>query len=379
MSWIERYPESIMEKLVVPGKVAVLYGPRRTGKTSLIEKYVREQTKISYFAGTGDDITLREILSSQNKELIISTFRGYNLIVIDEAQRVPQIGWGLKLLIDHLPGIRIIATGSSSFELSGQVGEPLTGRSKTSVLYPVSILELTKQFGPITVMQQLPQYLIYGCYPEVLTANNLDKKKDYLIDLRNSYLFKDILELENIQNSMKLTHLLKALAFQIGNEVSHNELANLLGIAKQTVERYLDLLEKTFIIKRVYGFSRNLRKEINKTSRYYFYDNGIRNALINNFNSPDSRMDTGMLWENFCVMERLKKQSYHNIYANNYFWRTYDRQEIDHVEEREGNLFGYEMKWDPKKKVRTPKAWLKAYPDSEYKVVNRENFLDFLT
>ena len=378
MDWIGRHSESIMGKFVVPGKVAVLYGPRRTGKTSLIEKYTREQTRISYFTGTGDDITLREILSSQNKELILSTFRGYDLIVIDEAQRIPQIGWGLKLLIDHLPHIRVIATGSSSFELSGQVGEPLTGRSRTSVLFPVSILELTDKLGAMTVIQQLPQYLIYGGYPEVLTANNLAEKKNYLIDLRNSYLFKDILELENLKNSVKLTHLLKALAFQIGNEVSHNELSNLLGIAKQTVERYLDLLEKTFIIKRVFGFSRNLRKEINKTSRYYFYDNGIRNALINNFNSLDSRIDTGMLWENFCVMERLKKQSYHHIYANNYFWRTYDRQEIDHVEERDGNLFGYEMKWDPKKKVRTPKAWMKAYPDAEFTVINRENFLDFV-
>ena len=273
-----------------------------------------------------------------------------NVVFIDEAQRIPGIGWGLKLLVDSNPDISVIASGSSSFEFLSKVGEPLTGRQTLYTLYPVSLMELSELWGRIHIIQNLTDYLIYGTYPETLNANNYEKKKDYLITLRNSYLFKDILEVENVRNSDKITDLLKLIAFQIGNEVSLNELSGALGIAKQTVERYLGLLAKSFIIYKIGGYSSNLRKEVTKTSRYYFWDNGVRNALINNFNDPSTRMDMGMLWENFCFTERLKKQAYRKMYSNNYFWRTYDRQEVDLIEDREGKLLDLSLNGIPKRR-----------------------------
>ncbi|MCP4459387.1 MAG: ATP-binding protein [Cytophagales bacterium] len=378
MSWIGRYTEEeILKKKVTKGKVFVLYGPRRTGKTSMIRHFIENHSG-RIFSGTGDDLPLREILSSQSVKTITSAFQNYDLVFIDEAQRIPEIGLGLKILVDALPELKIIVTGSSSFELSGQLGEPLTGRQHVSILYPLSSLELAAQFGNYHLYETLNDHLIYGSYPEVVTTDDLAEKQEYLVSLRDSYLFKDILELENLKNSVKLTELLKLLAFQIGNEVSLSELSNALGIARQTVERYLDLLEKVFIIKRIGGFSRNLRKEVVKTARYYFFDNGVRNSLISNFNDVNTRMDMGMLWENFCVMERLKKQEYHAIYANNYFWRTYDRQEIDFVEEREGKLFGYEFKWNSRKKVNPPKAWRSTYTDASFECITPKNFLEFV-
>ena len=299
------------------------------------------------------------------------------VVFIDEAQRIPDIGWGLKLLVDSNPEISVIASGSSSFELLNKIGEPLTGRQTIYTLFPVSIMELAEFKGRVHIIQYLSDYLVYGTYPETLNAINYEKKKEYLMTLRNSYLFKDILEVENIRNSDKMFDLLKLIAFQIGNEVSLSELSRALGIAKQTVERYLSLLEKSFIILKVGGFSSNLRKEITKTSRYYFWDNGVRNALINNFNEPSSRMDMGMLWENFCFIERIKKQNYQKLYSNNYFWRTYDRQEIDLIEERDGKLFGFEFKWNSKKKIKPPKAFIEAYSNAHFECITPENFLEF--
>jgi len=375
-SWYSRYLELQTESILKKGKVFVLYGPRRVGKTELIRKIVSGfDGKI--FSGTGDNQEVRELLSSQKLSQLQTAFGSYQLIFIDEAQRIPAVGFALKLLIDHFPEMIIVVTGSSSFDLSNKIGEPLTGRNTLRNLFPISILELYNQLGGMFVLQKLEDLLIFGTYPEVLTANSANDKKEYLIAIRDAYLFKDILELESIRNPAKLTDLLKLLAFQIGQEVSLNELSNNLGIAKQSVERYLDLLEKTFIIKKVSGFSRNLRKEIVKTARYYFWDNGIRNALINNFNPLGQRNDVGMLWENFLYMERLKTKSYKRIFASDYFWRTYDRQEIDLIEEREGKLFAYEFKWQPKN-VKPPKAWSDAYPDSEFQVISKENFLEFL-
>lgn len=375
-SWYSRYLELQTESILKKGKVFVLYGPRRVGKTELIRKIVSGfDGKI--FSGTGDNQEVRELLSSQKLNQLQTAFGSYQVIFIDEAQRIPAVGFALKLLIDHFPEMIIVVTGSSSFDLSNKIGEPLTGRNTLRNLFPISILELYNQHGGMFVLQKLEDLLIFGTYPEVLTANSANDKKEYLISIRDAYLFKDILELESIRNPAKLTDLLKLLAFQIGQEVSLNELSNNLGIAKQSVERYLDLLEKTFIIKKVSGFSRNLRKEIVKTARYYFWDNGIRNALINNFNPLGQRNDVGMLWENFLYMERLKTKSYKRIFASDYFWRTYDRQEIDLIEERDGKLFAYEFKWQPKN-VKAPKAWSDAYPDSEFQVISKENFLEFL-
>ena len=374
--WYTRFYEKMSSSLFEPGKVLVFYGPRRVGKTELVRAMISSY-KGKIYKGTGDNQELRVLLESQQLTKISSLLGSYDLIFIDEAQRIPQIGYGLKLLVDNHPNISIVITGSSSLDLASQIGEPLTGRNKIRTLFPLSAIELFQQFGGIEVTQMLEQLLIFGSYPEVLKAKSKQDKVEYLLSIRDSYLLKDILEMENIRNRSKLSDLLKLLSFQIGHEVSINELSNNLGIAKQSVERYLDLLEKTFIIKRVRGFSRNLRSEITKTARYYFYDNGIRNSLINNFNFIDQRDDIGMLWENFLFIERLKKQEYQRLFSNNYFWRTYNRQEIDLIEERDGRLFGFEFKWKPRK-LSAPKIWKDTYPDSNFEVISKANFLEFI-
>jgi len=277
-----------------------------------------------------------------------------------------------------MPSIKVIASGSSSFDLSNKLGEPLTGRQRIGVIYPLSMLELSEQFGPMEIQTRLDEFMVFGTFPETLNIQSDLEKVEYLSTLRDSFLLKDLLVLESIKNASKLTSLLKLLAFQIGKEVSITELSNTLGLAKHTVERYLDLLEKVFVIKRVGGFSRNLRKEITKTFRYYFWDNGIRNALINNFNHLDSRDDIGMLWENFIFSERLKRNTYKRRYANYYFWRTYDRQEIDFIEEYGGELAGYEFKWAAKE-AKKPKLWLDTYDKSHFETINKANFLPFIT
>ena len=374
--WLNRYYENTDEKLLQKGKVFVLMGPRRVGKTEFIKKLIsRFDGKV--FSGTGDNLDLREVLSSQRLQRINSALGSYDLIFIDEAQRIPEIGYSIKLLIDSSPGKIIVLSGSSSFELSGQLGEPLTGRQKQKKLFPLSVMELHKQFGGMRVLEILDELLIFGSYPEVLNQDIEIDKTEYLHLLRDSYLLKDILELENLKYSDKLFDLLKLLAFQIGHEVSLNELANKLGIAKQSVERYISLLEKAFVVKRLGGFSRNLRNEITKSSRYYFLDNGVRNAIINNFNPIESRNDIGMLWENFMVMERLKNQEYKRMFSNNYFWRTYDQKEIDLIEDRGGKLYAFEFKYGSTK-AKAPKQWQNAYPDSEFSLVTPENFLEFL-
>ncbi len=374
--WFKRFYENTEEILLQKGKVFVVMGPRRVGKTKLIEKIV-SQFEGRVYSGTGDNLDLREILSTQRLKRIKSAFNPYDLIFIDEAQRIPNIGYSIKLLIDSFPEKIIVLTGSSSFKLSGQLGEPLTGRQKQKRLFPISVIELEKQFGGMYLIENLDELLVFGSYPEVLNQDAIVDKTDYLISIRDSYLLKDIFELEEVKFQTKLFDLLRLLAFQIGHEVSMNELANKLGIAKQSVERYLSLLENAFVIKRMGGFSRNLRNEITKSSRYYFFDNGVRNAIINNFNPVSNRNDMGMLWENFMVMERIKKQEYQRLFSNNYFWRTYDQKEIDFIEERDGKLFAYEFKYG-KAKVKEPKQWRNAYPDSEFKVVTPENFLEFL-
>lgn len=376
MNWFERYLEKDINSLFRKGKVFVLYGPRRVGKTTLLQK-LTSILNGKIYTGTGDNLELREILSSQKLSNIITHFGNYDVLFIDEAQRIPEIGFALKLLVDHFPEMLIIATGSSSFDLSNKIGEPLTGRNITRILYPLSVYELHAQLGGINLLEQLENLLVFGSYPEILNAESKQDKTEYLFSLRDSYLLKDILELENIRNPVKLIQLLKLLAFQIGSEVSMTELGSNLGISKQSIERYLDLLEKTFIIKRVGGFSRNLRKEIIKSSRYYFWDLGVRNAIINNFNPINQRNDLGMIWENFLFMERIKTKHYKRIFSNDYFWRTYDQQEIDLIEDRDGKLFAYEFKYSSQK-IKIPKAWEKAYPESEFQIVSKDNFMDFL-
>ncbi len=377
MVWFNRFYEGKIENMIKPGKVMIIYGPRRAGKTSMVKKLL-SGFKGKIYTGAGEDMPLRELFNTQNIAQMKSAFSGYDIVLIDEAQKISDVGTGLKILVDHLPEIKIIASGSSSFQLSSQIGEPLTGRNRNIFLFPISMLELKDQFGGMHILESLENYLVFGMYPETLTVENIEEKKEYLITLRDSYLFRDILELENIKNSDKLYDLLRLLAFQIGHEVSMQELGNQLGMSKNTVEKYLDLLEKSFVIKKVNGFSRNLRKEITKNSRYYFIDNGIRNAVINNFNPLNLRNDAGMLWENFLFVERLKKNSYLNRYVNSYFWRTYDGKEIDLVEEKDGVLYGFEFKWG-NKKPSAPVLWKETYKESSYEVISKDNFLDFVS
>lgn len=364
-------------KYLKKNKVLVLYGPRRVGKTTLLTNFL-SKTKLKYRLDNGDDSSIQEILSSQSFQLIKEYAHGYELIAIDEAQRIPNVGLGLKILVDQVPGIKIIVTGSASLDLSYKVGEPLVGRKLTYKLYPVSQKELVSENTPFDLRQKKEQFLIFGSYPEVLEAQSGSEKEKILTDIVNSYLLKDILELERVKGSKFLYNLLKLLALQIGNEVSLNELSTNLGIDRKTVERYLDLFEQAFIIYNLRGFSKNLRKEVTKKGKYYFLDNGVRNAIISNFNTLDKRADVGALWENFVVTERLKKQEYEPIYASNYFWRTWDKKEIDWIEMREGKLFGYEIKWGKETKSKAKKTWLETYKEGEFGIVNQENYLDFV-
>ena len=374
---IKRVYDNLGE-LIEPNKVLIIYGPRRIGKTTMIQQFL-ERTKLRYRFDTGEDIRIQEVLSSQNLDFIRDFVGNHELIVIDEAQNVPEIGLGLKLMVDHIPDIKVIATGSASFDLANKVGEPLVGRKWTKILYPLSQRELIDHQSKYDVTRNLEQYLIFGSYPEVLTAPDSARKRNVLEEIASAYLLRDILAIEQVKSSKLLVDLLKLLAFQIGNEVSHSELGSQLGIDKKTVARYLDLLEKTFVIVAVPPYSRNLRKAISKKNKYYFVDNGIRNAVINNYNNLDTRNDQDQLWENFLVVERLKKQAYNQIYANNYFWRTYDQKEIDWVEEREGKIFGFEFKWQ-KRDSKNKAYWLESYPsEAVFELVNKENYLEFVS
>ena len=372
-------PQRQLENLksaIKPGKVVVIYGARRTGKTTLLKEFLKGRPE-QYLLVSGDDITVQNYLSSQSLEKL-KAFVGNNLLlVVDEAQKVQNIGLNLKLLVDHIPGISIIATGSSSFDLARSVGEPLTGRKTTLVQYPLAQLELSSIEQRHETDARLEQRLIYGSYPEIVLMNDNREREQYLKEIVSSYLYKDILELEGIRQSAKIGRLLQLIAFQIGKEVSYNELGTSLGISKNTVDHYLDLLEKAFVLQKLGGFSRNLRNEVTKNSRYYFCDNGVRNALINNFNPIDLRNDIGELWENYLMIERMKLQEYLREPANNYFWRTYTKKEIDLVEEKDGLLHGYEMKWG-KARPHPPKEWITAYPGSSWSLVNKENYLDFI-
>lgn len=373
---IPRYYNNL-DKFIKPNKALIILGPRRIGKTTLLTDFLNQYPS-KYKLDSGDSIVVQEILSSQNFERIKEYATGYELIAIDEAQKIPHVGQGIKILVDQIPNIHVIATGSSSFELSGQIGEPLTGRKYTLTLYPVAQLELAKLYNHFELQERLHSWLIFGSYPEVVVAGNTSEKQKVLEEITHSYLLKDILELERVKGSKVLLDLLRLIAFQIGNEVSFSELASQVSIDTKTVARYLDLFEKSYVLYNLRGFSKNLRKEVTKKSKYYFYDNGIRNAVISNFNDVPLRNDVGTLWENFLIIERLKKMSYISHYANSYFWRTWDQQEIDLVEEREGKLFGYEFKWKEKRASKPPRDWLATYPEASHEIITRENYLDFI-
>ncbi len=365
-----------LRQLIIPGKVMVIYGPRRVGKTTLLKKYLESENNSVLFVN-GDDIIVRQYLESQSIQTLRDFVGNHRLLVVDEAQYVEKIGLNLKLIVDHIPEIKVIVTGSSSFDLARDVGEPLTGRKYVLKLFPLSQMEISKIEKRHETTASLESRLIYGSYPEVVLIRDNRRREDYLRELIQSYLFKDILALEGIRYANKLVRLLQLLAFQIGKQVSFAELGKQLSMSKNTVERYLDLLEKVFVIYRLSGFSRNLRKEITKSQRYFFYDTGVRNALIGNFNPLAVRNDLGELWENYIITERMKRQEYLRKVTNSYFWRTYDKKEIDLVEEREGRLFGYEVKWK-KERVKIPRDWTSGYPDAAFEVIHQENYLKFI-
>ena len=364
---------------VVPGKVMLLVGARRTGKTFFIRQLIAKWDKSKCLLLNGEDIIVQQQLRNRSIVNYKSITAGYKYIIIDEAQKVPEIGLILKLMVDEIKGIRLIVTGSSMFDLKNKLGEPLTGRKKDFMLFPLAQLEYNQVENKIQMHQHLDDKLIYGCYPELLHLKTNRQKQEYLHEIVSSYLYKDILVMENLRSPDKIIDLLRLIAWQIGKQVSLEELGRNLQMSKNTVERYLDLLTKVFVLFKVQGFSRNLRKEIVKTKRWYFYDNGIRNAVIANFQSLNMRNDKGMLWENYMASERLKFQHYHAMAVNNYFWRTHDMQEIDWIEERNGKLFGYEFKFaEPFRKLNAPKAWKENYPGAAFKVIHKNNFGDFI-
>ncbi len=366
-----------LRKLVVPGKVVVIYGARRVGKTTLLNRYIGDKSTSDILFVNGDDIVARQYLESQSIEKLRDFVGNTSLLIVDEAQYIEKIGLNLKLIIDHVPNIMVVATGSSSFELARDVGEPLTGRKFVLKLFPLAQMEISQIEKRHETQSNLEARLLFGSYPEVVTTRNNHLREEYMREMISSYLFKDILALEGIRYSNKLLRLLQLLAFQIGAQVSLTELGRQLAMSKNTVERYLDLLEKVFVIFRLSGFSRNLRKEITKSHRFFFYDNGIRNALIGNFNPLEIRNDVGQLWENYVIAERMKRQEYLRETTNSYYWRTYDKKEIDLVEERRGKLFGYEIKWT-KSRAKAPKEWHDNYPNADFEIINKENYLQYI-
>ena len=376
MFYLVRDLSDIILKKLKPNKVVIVFGARRVGKTLLVKEILAKVNEPVLILN-GEDINVHDKLAIRSVENYKQILGTYKLLYIDEAQKIPEIGEKLKLMIDEIDGLKIIISGSSSFDIPKDAGEPLTGRKYTFNLYTFSENEYNQIENSISKIDRMSERLVFGNYPELLHLPDRDDKIDYLNEMISSYLLKDILVYEHIKNSQKIFNLLRLVAFQIGGEVSLQELGKQLGISKNTVEKYLDLLNKVFILHKVEGFSRNLRKEITKNSRWYFLDNGIRNAVIANFNPVHARNDIGALWENYMISERLKYQSYKRISSNNYFWRTYEQQEIDWVEERDGSLFGYEFKWK-EDKFKIPTQWKSAYPGASFELINVNNFNEWL-
>ena len=372
---IKRELEEKIERYFFKGKALILFGPRQAGKTTLMEAILKKRNE-SVLVLNGDEADVRESLSNTTSTKIKAIIGNHKIVFIDEAQRIPNIGLTLKLFTDQLKDVQVIATGSSAFELAYKTNEPLTGRKFEFLLFPLSFGEMVKHHGLLTEKRLLEHRLIFGYYPEIVSSPGMETKLLKL--LASSYLYKDLLMLEQVKKPALIEKLLKALALQLGNEVSNNELAQLIEADKGTVEKYLDLLEKVFVIFRLPAFSRNVRNEIKKGKKIYFYDNGIRNAVIGNFSPLNSRTDVGPLWENFLISERMKFLHYNEIDYERYFWRTTQQQEIDYIEIEAGAMKAFEIKWNPKAKAKFPKTYLKAYPESELQVLTPKNFEGFL-
>lgn len=378
MSGIQRELKAVLDSKIGKGKVLLLIGPRQVGKTTLLKNMIESvstEKKVQFW--NCDESDVRQFLSEANSAKLKSFVGNSDFIVIDEAQRVKDIGLTIKLLHDSFPNVQLAVTGSSSLDLSNSINEPLTGRKFEYNLFPFSINELVNHTSMLEEIRQLQNRLVYGFYPDVV--NNPGEEKEILTNIVNSYLYKDVFEFQDIRKSSVIEKLVQALALQVGSEVSFNELGNLLGIDTVTVQRYVDLLEKAYVIFHIRSFSRNVRNELKKSIKIYFYDNGVRNSVISNFSPIELRSDIGALWENFLISERIKNNAYHNKHAKYYFWRTTQKQEIDFIEEAEQNLFAYEFKYNPKKvNSKCPVTFSNNYPNVPFDVITSENYMDFV-
>ena len=371
---INRLLSDIITKRLGSGKAIIILGPRQVGKTTLLKEIAEAQG--AYLLLNGDDPATQVILQGANTETLKQIIGNHRIVFIDEAQRIRNIGLTLKLITDQIKQVQLLVSGSSALELASEINEPLTGRKWEYHMFPISWKELENSMGHLQAQSQLENRLVYGMYPEVIT--NQGDAREVLQQLAGSYLYKDLLSISGIRRPELLDKLLRALAFQLGNEVSYNELSNTLQVDKNTIQHYIQLLEKAFVIFRLQPFNRNLRNEITSSRKIYFYDNGIRNALIANFNPISLRQDIGALWENFMICERMKLLQYNSKWSSNYFWRTHAQQEIDYVEERDGNLFAFEFKWNPRASQKFPKSFMTAYPRAEVKLITPGNMLEFI-
>lgn len=378
MNGIERDLKAVLESKIGKGKVLLLIGPRQVGKTTLLKNIltsISSEKKVQFW--NCDESDVRQFLSEANSAKLKSFVGNSDFIVIDEAQRVKDVGLTIKLLHDSFPNVQLAVTGSSSLDLSNSINEPLTGRKFEYNLFPFSTNELVNHTSMLEEMRLLKNRLVYGFYPDVV--NNPGEEKEILTNIANSYLYKDLFEFQDIRKSSVIEKLVQALALQVGSEVSFNELGNLLGIDTVTVQRYVDLLEKAYVIFHIRSFSRNVRNELKKSIKIYFYDNGVRNSVISNFSPVELRSDTGALWENFLISERIKNNAYHNKHAKYYFWRTTQKQEIDFIEEVDQNLFAYEFKYNPKKvNSKCPVTFSNNYQNVPFDVITSENYMDFV-
>lgn len=365
--------KTIENKLFV-GKVIILTGARQVGKTTLLKQLLRQKEGVLWL--NGDELQVQNLFANASADRLLSEFSNSKIVILDEAQRIENIGLRLKLIADSDSEVQVIATGSSAFKLANKVNEPLTGRKWEYQMFPLSFGEMVAHHGKLKEMRMLPRRIIYGYYPEVVT--NDGNEVEILKLLTDAYLYKDILSWESIKHPDKLQTLLRALAYQVGSQVSYNELSQMCSMDSKTVERYINLLEQCYIIFRLPSFSRNLRHELKSSRKIYFYDNGIRNALIADYRAPEVRQDIGALWENFVIAERMKSNEYYHRWVNRYFWRTKQQQEIDYLEESGGKLHAYEMKWNPRAKASITKTFTEAYPNSEFQVIKPDNIADFL-
>jgi len=376
MNTIIRNLQSKISKSLKPNNVVMIFGARRVGKTVLMSQ-IAEKFDGKRLVMNGEDYDTLALLENRSISNYHNLLEGIELLIIDEAQHIPEIGAKLKLMVDEIKGIRIMVSGSSSFDLFNKSGEPLVGRSTPFHLTPFSQAEISQTENRLQTLQNLETRLIYGSYPDVVLMNSNEERKEYLKNIVNSYLLKDILMVDGLKNASKMSELLQLIALQIGNEVSYEQLGKQLGMSKNTVEKYLDLLSKTFVIFRLGAFSRNPRKEITKAGKWYFYDVGIRNALIGAFNSLPIRQDVGKLWENYLISERFKKNLNENSDKNLCFWRTYSKQEIDLIETEGDKISAFEIKWGSKK-VKVPPAFAESYPKAKFRVINKGNYLEFV-